>query len=217
MTAEDEAPRHWLIPLAAEAEDYGDLLDVLDAEQRERAARIADPARRAAWVTAWARVRRHLGEHLGCRPEEVRLVRDAWGKPHVADSPLQFNLSHSGAWGLLALHPRQPVGVDVEYWRAGVDQVGVVRRCFTAAEREWWESLPVGERTPAFFQIWTCKEAFVKAVGRGIGLGLARCEFDLRGEPRLLAVPPYCGAPRDWRIRLLPVAEGYQAALALRV
>lgn len=214
MTQEDDAIRHWLIPLGAEPGEYEALLHLLDDEQRARAARIAHPARRAAWVVAWAGTRRHLGACLDCRPEDIRLVRDAWGKPHLPGTPLHFNLSHSGDWCLLAVSRRYPVGADVERWRDGLDLARLARRCFSAAEREWWESLPESGRLPAFFRLWTCKEAFVKADGRGIRLGLSCCEFDMSGEPRLVAVPPGCGAAPDWRIRILALAEGYSAALA---
>ena len=214
MTRMAEGARHWLIPLGAEPGEYDALLRSLDDEQRVRAARIAEPGRRAAWVAAWARTRRHLGAYLDCRPEDIRFVRDAWGKPHLSGIPVHFNLSHSGDWCLLAVNRRHPVGADLERWREGLDMARLARRCFSSAERACWESLPENARTPAFFQLWTCKEAFAKAVGRGIQIGLSRCEFDMSGEPRLVAAPPGCGAAEGWRIRILPPAAGYSAALA---
>ena len=217
MPRADDAVLHWLIPLEAEPGEYETLLSILDDEQRARAMRIVDPWRRAAWVTAWAGARQRLGACLDCRPEEIRFVRDAWGKPHIPDLPLHFNLSHSGRFCLLAASFSRPVGADLERWREKLDFAGLARRCFSTAEQDWWESLSESSRIPAFFQLWTCKEAFVKAAGQGIRLGLSRCEFDLGGEPRLVAVPPGCGAAQDWRIRIFPMPEGYSAALALRL
>lgn len=214
MTQAVDAPRHWLIPLEAESGAYQALRLLLDDEQRERAARIADPVRRTAWVIAWARTRQYLGACLDCPPEDICFVRDAWGKPHLPGTSLHFNLSHSGRWCLLAASRRHPVGADVERWREGLDFERLARRCFSPAEQDWWESLPESARLPAFFRLWTCKEAFVKAVGRGIGLGLSQCEFDMSGDPRLVAVPPDCGTPQDWRIQTLPGVDGYSAALA---
>ncbi|HLF96157.1 MAG TPA: 4'-phosphopantetheinyl transferase superfamily protein [Methylococcaceae bacterium] len=216
MTPADDAVCHWLIPLGAEPGEYEMLFPLLDDEQRVRAARIVDPSRRAAWVTAWAGTRRILGACLDCRPEEIRFVRDAGGKPHLPGAPLHFNLSHSGDWCLLAVSRRWPVGADVERRREGLDLAGLAHRCFSSAERSWWQSLPENARPSAFFRLWTCKEAFVKAVGQGIRLGLSQCEFDMGGVPRLVAAPSGCGAAQDWRIRIPPVAEGYSAALAYR-
>jgi 4'-phosphopantetheinyl transferase len=217
MPRADDAVLHWLIPLEAEPGEYQTLLIILDDEQRARAARIADPARREAWVIAWGRTRQRLGACLDCRAEDIRFVRDAWGKPHLPDMPLHFNLSHSGRFCLLAVSRRHPVGADVERWREEPDFARLARRCFSPPEREWWETLPESSRIPAFFQLWTCKEALVKTAGQGIRLGLSQCEFDLSGEPRVVAVPPGCGGAQDWRIRILPLAKGYSAALVSRL
>lgn len=217
MTPVDDALRHWLIPLQAEPGESAALCSLLDDEQRARAARIADPLRRERWVIAWARARQRLGECLDRPPQDIRFVRDAWGKPHLPGAEAHFNLSHSGNWCLLAMSRRHPLGVDVERWREGLDFAGLARRCFSPGERAWWESLPQAECSPAFFRLWTCKEAFVKAIGRGLVLGLSGCDFDMAGAPRLRAVPEGCGAPEDWRVRVVPMAEGYSAALALRI
>jgi 4'-phosphopantetheinyl transferase len=217
MTPVDDTLRYWLISLEAEPGAFEALSSLLDEEQHERAARIANPSRRAAWIIAWARARQHLGEYLDWPPRELRFVRDAWGKPRLTGAELHFNLSHSGAWCLLAASRRHSLGVDLERWREGLDFAGLARRCFSEREHEWWASLAEPERLPAFFRLWTCKEAFIKADGRGMRLGLSRCEFDLSDEPRLVAAPPDCGAPREWRIQFVPMAGGYSAALALRV
>lgn len=101
-------------------------------------------------------------------PVDAALAETVLGKPYLAQYPgVQFNLSHSGPWGVCALSDF-PVGVDVEMIRPL--RRDVAKRFFTAVEQEHLSRCPAEE----FFRLWTRKESFVKAVGRGFSLGLDR-------------------------------------------
>lgn len=99
-------------------------------------------------------------------PAQAVQARTVLGKPYLRDYPgVQFNLSHSGGWGVCALS-ETPVGVDVELVRPLRQQVA--KRFFTAVEQEWLATRPVEE----FFRLWTRKESFTKALGKGLTLPL---------------------------------------------
>lgn len=125
------------------------------------------PDRRRS-VAAWLLLRRLLAEE-GVAAERHPVVFNAFGKPAFADSALPcFNLSHSGDWVMAAVSDR-PVGCDVE--RVGRTRTEVVRSCLAPAERRVIESVPEGPgRDRAFCRIWVRKEAYAKAVGRGLDL-----------------------------------------------
>ena len=99
-------------------------------------------------------------------PAAAELARTVLGKPYLPGYPgLHFNLSHSGPWGVCALS-KAPVGVDVELVRPL--RYDLARRFFTPGEQAWLRGRPEGE----FFRLWTRKESFLKALGKGLTLPL---------------------------------------------
>lgn len=175
----------------------------------------ADPAGAAA--QARARLQRTLADQLGTDAEALRFRRGPHGKPAL-DPPasLHYNLSHSGAVTALALAHDLEVGVDVEVPRRSRDVLALAQRYFAAPEAALLAHLAAPAREAAFHALWTCKEAVLKALGRGIAFGLHRLEFELdpaSGQPRGLArIDQDGGLAATWRIfRFEPVHGGFGA------
>lgn len=204
----------WHLPLT-EIADEAALLALLEPTERQRAERYRNAAARRNFLLCRAALRLLLAERLQITADALQLLADEHGKPHLADAPpdLSFNVSHSGDLALIALANGPPIGIDLEAWRPNRQSTAIARRCFAPAELSGWHALPETERPSAFFALWTRKEAFAKAVGRGISLGLERIVFGPEGD--LIAVPPDCGKPVDWLVRNLDVGSGYSAAVAL--
>lgn len=157
-----------------------------------------------------------LAGYLGDDPKQVRFSTGLYGKPLLVGHDLQFNISHSGDWLVIAVANVSTVGVDVECVkpRASLDQVA--RRCFSETEYRHWRALPVDQQLRCFYRLWTIKEAFVKAVGRGLALGLSACEVDCVEFDRLLGVPDDCGgAADDWAVKTLPMDEAVVGAVVV--
>lgn len=179
----------------------------------------ADPAHAAA--DAGARLRRTLAGMLDVDRHALEFVRGAHGKPALAqpDAP-QFNLSHSGTLTALALARDVEVGVDVERPRRARDVLPLAQRFFAPAETAVLARLPAPAREAAFYALWTCKEAVLKALGRGIAFGLDRLEFALDptdGMPRALAHIAVEGGRADqWHVRRFAPIERAFGALAWR-
>jgi 4'-phosphopantetheinyl transferase len=112
-------------------------------------------------------LRRLLGGYCGISAAAVPLQLSESGKPSLAgDSPLQFNLSHSQGFGLIAFAHAIPLGVDLEYRRPLPDWQRIARRMFTADACSAIEAAE--DTTRAFFQYWTALEARQKCIGQGI-------------------------------------------------
>ena len=98
------------------------------------------------------------------------------GKPYLAERPeVCFNLSHSDGIAACIVSEHE-CGIDCEKVREY--RPNVVRRVFSPAEQELLEAAPECERDLLFFRLWTLKEAFVKAVGRGISYPMSSVEFN---------------------------------------
>ena len=197
----------------------GDLRTYLTQDEIERAQRLRIPQKQADFTAGRAALRTVLGGYLGITPQQVELAYLPDGKPQLADpemaAQLQFNLSHSGGWMLLALSRGVPLGVDIEIMRPLDGQGWALARLFSAEEREWLAALPQARRDAAFITAWTMKEAVGKADGRGI-----RAQADtsaLLGAwfGQTDAQPLRCGNLAGYQIAQFNPAEGYCAALVL--
>jgi len=123
----------------------------------------------------WLRV--ILGRYLGLDADAVRFSVGDRGKPEVLDGgDLRFSLSRSGGAGLIAVTRGRAVGVDIEWTRPGLDEVGLAGRFFSPAEADLVRRLPEPARGHAFYRLWVRKEAVVKASGAGLGDGLGHVD-----------------------------------------
>jgi 4'-phosphopantetheinyl transferase len=139
---------------------------------------------------------------------EPVLERGPRGKPGVRGHALQFSFSRSGDVALVAVAPDRPVGVDVEWMKPARPVERIARRMFAADEIDALETLPPPERAAAFHRCWTGKEAYVKALGTGLGHGLGR--FSLAG----LLADHQSAAVGDWQVVQVPTPAGHAAAVA---
>lgn len=115
-------------------------------------------------------------------PSNKELVINEYGKPRLVESrwqPFEFNLTHSGIWGLLAIGRVQNLGVDIELIRNRSTPVcRVMKRVATAYENACWQALPVCEQLAAFYWLWTAKEAVLKAMGTGFNISPVEIEIE---------------------------------------
>lgn len=145
---------------------------VLSEVERGRAARLVFEHDRRRFRAGRIALRRTLSRYVGDPPESLALHTGAGGKPYLADSEIEFNVSHSqNAWICVLAH-RNPVGVDVELLRAVPDSLALARRFFSPFEAAALASVPPEDRDRAFLTCWTRKEAYLKVLGVGIAADL---------------------------------------------
>lgn len=209
--------RAWLFRFVDDESLQAGLMPFLTDDEHVRAQAFVLPAARNQYVQTRAVLRMLLGSLLGRPPGSLVLDYGPYGKPSLRDHhDCCFNVAHSGDYALLALSDGLQLGVDIERQRATSDLDALARMVFSPSEMQAWVALPDAERVPKFFSIWAAKEALVKAIGRGLGLGITA--LDVGGLPacapqegHLLSVGEF-GA-----CRLMPLSAppGYAAALAL--
>lgn len=209
----------WRIPLDPTSPPAATEVARLSGEERARAARFRFDRDRHRWLGAHVAMRRILAGHLGVAPEAIRYALGPRGKPALAeprDTTLAFNLSDSDDQALLALTQGTPLGVDLEHVRPLDDLDGVARSHFAPEERRALFALPEAERLDGFYRLWTRKEAFIKAVGTGLGFGLERFAVTLEPvRPRLLHVDGDTAAADRWCIVDIAIEGPFIGALAI--
>jgi 4'-phosphopantetheinyl transferase len=192
---------------------------LLAGPEQERLGRFhfAADARREA--VSRAALRLLLADYLDLPPGRIAFATEAKGKPYVAGTVtgrrVEFNVSHSGEWVLLAFARDRRVGIDVERWRE-IEAEQILRDFFLPEEVEEWRQWPEAERPAAFFNAWTLKEAYLKALGAGLAKPLRsfRVGIGPGAKPALVWCADDARAPEKWSLARLGVAPGYAAALA---
>ncbi len=195
----------------------------LTADERARAERYRFPGVGERFIASRGVLRGILGSYLGLEPGQVRLCVGTHGKPALANkggaSGLRFNLTHSHRLGLYAVAHGREVGVDVEWIRSGslVGRTRIADRFFSVREADELRALPAQIREEAFFACWTRKEAYIKAVGRGLSLSLSQFEVSVSpmAPAALLTTARDAQDARRWSLRDLQPGQGYAGALAV--
>jgi 4'-phosphopantetheinyl transferase len=226
----DEEVHVWRVDQLAWEKETGALFELLDSEERERAARFKFPEPRNQFVISRGLLRQCLGRYLHIEAREVRFRTTANGKPelaanadlHLQDFPvndLRFNLSHTHGVTVFAVTRHRQVGVDVEKIREDTNALELAERFFSRQEVEWLRSQPASEHIPSFFSCWTAKEAYIKARGQGLSVSLS--SFGVlpiigAADSKLqLSVYDDPQESRRWSIWRLDVGPDLRAAVAI--
>ena len=202
-------------------------LSVLDEEEKYRANRFRFDRDRTRFILARGSLRHLLARYTGSDPALVRFKQNRYGKPFLQHphSPVQFSVTHSENCIVHAIACGTQVGVDVELVR---DSAGLasVASYFAAGEQAWLHAADPREYDVRFFTLWVCKEAYIKALGRGLSKSLDSFEISLgtrKGrkegmegiEPRILSDSENHVASAAWRLMLFKPSEDMLGCLAI--
>lgn len=208
----------WCAALPQEDDVWSCLYDLLNEEEKRRADRLDKPSVRRQFIAGRGFLKRILARELSVVPADIRLTRGKFGKPYLLKSNLEFNLSHCRDRFVLALARGRQVGVDIEYVSPQRNYTELAKRFFSGREIEQLNSLPPEMRATAFYQVWTRKEAFVKAMGRGIAFGLQRFSVTVLPDasPHIAEIDGNTDAGRHWSLFDLDVGFDYTATVCAR-
>jgi 4'-phosphopantetheinyl transferase len=192
--------------------------DVLSDDERTLARRFRFQRDHNSYVVSRGLLRYLLAMYSGEQPSRVKFRYGAQGKPELAGSTsaLRFNISHSGDMVLLGF-AGQPIGVDIELMQEGLDFAGLAKSSFSDREEKLVNALPAEKRAALFYEYWSCKEACIKADGRGLSAPLKKFSIsssNLGAEWRGVALEFPEVFESSWRIRVLDSIPGYAAAVA---
>lgn len=208
-----------------EPERLGRYASWLTADEEVRRRRFVFDRHRHAFLVARALVRGTLARYTGLEPAALRFEIGPHGRPELDPGQgggLRFNLSHTDGRAVVAV-ARGEIGVDVEAEERRGELAKIAEHFFAAPEVASLQGLSGAALRRRFFAYWTLKEAYIKARGVGIGLGLDRFWFAVdEGDagdgaaPTIAFVADFDDEPTSWCFRRLSLGSGFPAALALR-
>jgi 4'-phosphopantetheinyl transferase len=211
----------WCVRLDSDPESLQHAHQRLSPEERSRAARFLVDQPRNTFVLSRAVLRTLLAGLTGTAACDLKFSYTKQGKPLLADglsSAPHFNVSHSGDFATYAVMLGCEVGIDIEKHRLMPDMEAIAQRFFSPREYQSLSQVPESDRISAFFDCWVRKEAYIKARGGGLAMGLDKFQVSFApGEPvALLAIEEPGQNPQEWFLHAFTVAPGYSAAVALR-
>lgn len=184
------------------------LFQTLSPERQDYVSKFRRASDYQRSVLGDAMVHRTLREKLGQGRTNIELVRNAYGKPFLKDHEgLHFNVSHSGQWIVCAVG-REPVGIDVEKMEA-VD-MDIAKRFFHKTEFNALINRDASARVSHFFDLWTLKESYIKAVGKGLHLPLDSFALELLGGEW---APVVGESGETYYFRQYAIEEGYKLSV----
>ena len=189
---------------------------LLSPRERARADRFVYDHHRRRYTVAQAHLRRVLGDLTGNHPANICFNFGEHGKPFLADGPV-FNQSHSAERVMIGVAAEGRLGIDIEKRRTVRLMSEIAGKNFTSDESEFFHRTPSPNRQRVFFELWTCKEAFLKALGVGLTAPLRSFSVDPSRNPRSALVQANAHGERtsDWHVGNIPCSSGATAAIAI--
>ena len=180
----------------------GERLQWLSPQELARLNRITHAASRERFLVGRSFIRFVLSHYLKIPPGSIRIDTSANGKPSQNhDDQLFFNLSHTGNQFALAISKLGIVGIDIEQHKPRMHLFPIAQSILTDSDKKWFNPLTQAEQTKIFYQLWSLKEAILKAEGVGLNLAMNKIGFT-----RALSVsewPEELCTPHKWCWRSL--------------
>ena len=211
----------WCASLEFPPQELEGLFHLLSPDEKKRAERFYFERDRNRFIAGRGLLRTIISHYLEIEPSQIEFIYGSYGKPALKsalqDKTFEFNVSHSKDLALYIFSWDRKVGIDVEYVRPMPDTNDFAGQFFSPSESGFVNSLSGKQKDDAFFKIWTCKEAFLKANGSGLTLPINQVEISLEAEGsailRSIGGDKTQAAP--WHLETFNPVPGYQAALAV--
>ena len=211
-----------IFPLDSSDEKRQFLYQLLSDDEIQRSARFRFDKHRNRFITGRGSIREILADKGNCSPRAIEFELNRYGKPSVFKPEsvrwMQFNASSSATMGAIAISKGIAVGLDIEKIKPDNkwDYDLIVKNEFTIDEYVWYKKHRDSDRIRVFFELWTCKEAYLKALGLGLSGGLDSFTINLEGpEPQVSQTTLEKGEQSRLLLHRFSINDDYVACLAL--
>jgi 4'-phosphopantetheinyl transferase len=199
------------------------LESVISDEEMAWSQRFKLPENRSLFILRKGLLRTLIRNYTGIRADRVEFYHSAWGKPCLSKDMgidnFEFSVAYSRDGMILAFGKDLSVGVDLEYVDKNYPVMKIATRFFTPNESAVLRDVDPDRLQELFFEIWVRKEAFLKAIGRGLSLPLDSFEVPLNTVGSCAEEPPLKNATIEmdgnlWFVSDITFRAFYKACLA---
>jgi 4'-phosphopantetheinyl transferase len=205
----------WFLDLDALSSDISWAIEILSADERRRTAAFHAERARRRFAACRAALRRILAPTASVEPAAIRFRYSRYGRPELADNPLdlRFSVSHSSGHAVVAVTRQCDLGIDIEVCRRIDHLDSLALRYLAPVEIE--QLARADDRVRGFWKVWTRKEAYVKALGTGLSERICEFAVTLSEPARLLTTGKPGDDSADWTLLDLSY-DAFTVALAVR-
>lgn len=198
--------------------DSKECIQYLSEDERVRAEKLKIEEKKNQLVITRSILRLLLSSAIGKSYQDIEFFYGEHGKPSIKESlngkPIEFNISHSGNYALIAITLSRKVGVDIEEVNLNIDHQSLSKRFFSKQEYIRLQGIDAGHQRDAFYSIWAKKESFIKATGKGVAFGLEHFSVSLDGGCQVgMEVITSNQLEDDWFTYNLLEIDDYKTAL----
>ncbi|MDZ7719330.1 MAG: 4'-phosphopantetheinyl transferase superfamily protein [Balneolaceae bacterium] len=182
--------------------NYNSLPNFLSAAERKRWNGFYFSQDKQTFYQSHNALRLILSRYLSEKPSEIEYELTSFGKPFLKNKKLQFNLSHTNTMAVIAVTEDSEIGVDIENLNRKVEYDDLAKRFFCETEYQKLVQVYPEKKRNVFFNCWTRKEAFIKAVGEGLSYPLNDFEVTLlSNEPvQINHIQQNFETPKQWTL-----------------
>lgn len=212
----------WTFDLDVSAADEKKYTVVLNRPELERASRFHFERHKRRFIAGRGILRMILAQYLECDPVTLCFTYSKFGKPAVlgpdGKPEINFSSTNSSNLGAVAISRKAKLGFDLEKVQSKKgDQMLIVENQFCDEEIDWFKSLPEDERVNAFFELWTGKEAYLKAKGLGMSVPLNSFYISIKKQiTRLVWSDIDQADPSSWMMYRPVTQSGFTSCLAVQ-
>lgn len=204
----------WLENLLLSNADIRHYWQLLSHDEQTKSLSFKQQKHQQYYIASHGKLRTILSDYTNTHPKHLEFKHTEFGKPYLSNHKLSFNLSHTENKMLLAVGYGD-IGVDIETWHTKIDFLAIAKLCFAECEIQHWQQTAKAEKHKVFFQYWTRKESFIKAVGLGLNIDVAKV-ISSPNKTQFIHIPEQYGKPKDWQLIDLALNSGISAALTLK-
>jgi 4'-phosphopantetheinyl transferase len=209
----------WQAHIKTDSAYYKDISKSLSPDELERANNFRFPKDRERFIIRRYQLRLILSKYCGCQPFELIFGYNSCKKPFIRSpefKEVKFNMSCSGDLMLVGLCNQNEIGIDIEKVCEITDLDNIASENFSLPELKYLNATL--DRTNAFYKIWTRKEAFIKAIGKGMYYPLKSfcVEVNSSGSCEHLVIFNHLTESKLWRTAEINTSDSYIASMAIK-
>lgn len=196
-------------------EKYEYYRSLLNKEELDKADRYYFQKDRNCYTVARGLLRIFIAEYLNINPKNTEFKYNEFGKPFIENSDIEFNISHSGDIIIFAFTLNNKIGVDIEFMKDKVKFKEIIHRFFSENEIKEFLTVEEEKQKEAFFNGWSRKEAYIKAVGKGLGIPLNSFDVSLDPDQEVKIKAIDGNINHSWYLYDLKIDKEYKSAFAI--